>query len=160
MSSFISLPDTFDPLLHELKKKKRTSFQRTIVYYRTLEQCSKLYRLFRTGLGDGPSDTPARFRLVEMYTSCVDDEVKSQIIFSFSSDIYTGKSFTCAPDLESYIQETGRGGRDRKRSLSLLLPINKTRFCDRNMNKYQENMTLCRRDTLFADNVCVVMYVC
>ena len=46
--------------------------------------------------------------------------------------------------------------------------LNKTkRFCDRNMNKYQENMTLCRRDALFADIrhldwvlcVCVVMYV-
>ena len=85
MSSFISLPDTFDPLLHEL---------RTIVYCRTLEQCSKLYRLFRTGLGDSftePPDAPAslsRFRLVEMYTSCVDVDVKSQIILSFSSDIY------------------------------------------------------------------------
>ena len=90
MSSFISLPDTFDPLLHELKKK-RTSFPRTIVY---CEQCSKLYQLFRTGLGDGftePPDAPAslsRFRLVEMYTSCVDIEVKSQIILSFYSDIY------------------------------------------------------------------------
>ena len=178
MSSFISLPDTFDPLLHELRKK-RTSFPRTIVYCRTLEQCSKLYRLFRTGLGDGftePPDAPAslsRFRLVEMYTSCVDVEVKSQIILSFSSDIYPlriifatvafGMGLDCsdvrqiihlgAPDdLESYIQETGRGGRDGKPSLALLLPVNRTkRFCDRNMNKYQENMTLCRRDTLFAD---------
>ena len=93
MSSFISLPDTFDPLLHELRNK-RTSFPRTIVYCRTLEQCSKLYRLFRTGLGDGFTEPPdalaslSRFRLVEMYTNCVDVEVKSQIILSFSSDIY------------------------------------------------------------------------
>ena len=91
---------------------------------------------------------------MEMYTSCVDDEVKSQIIFSFSSDIYTGKSFTCAPDLES------PGNWTRRKGQKTFAPINKTRFCDRNMNKYQENMTLCRRDTLFADNVCVVMYVC
>ena len=172
MSSFISLPDMFDPLLHELKMK-RTSFPRKIVNCRTLEQCSILYRLFRTGLGDGPPDTPAslsRFRLVEMYTSCVDNEVKSQIILSFLSDIYPlriifatvvfGMELNCpdvrqiihlgAPDnLESHVQETRRGGRYRKPSLSLLLPINKT--CDRNMNKYQENMTLFRRDTLFAD---------
>ena len=65
---------------------------------------------------------------MEMYTSCVDVEVKSQIILSFSSDIYplriifaTVAGLDCsdvrqiihlgAPDdLESYSQETGRGG--------------------------------------------------
>ena len=85
---------------------------------------------------------------MEMYTSCVDVEVKSQIILSFSFDIYPlriifatvafGMGLDCsdvrqiihlgAPDdLESYIQETGRGGRDGKPSLALLLPVNRTK---------------------------------
>ena len=178
MSKFTSLPDTFHPLLRELQKK-RTSFPRTIVYCRTHEHCSKLYRLFRSGLGDGftePPDAPSslsKFRLVEMYTSCVDEEVKSQIVLSLSSDTYPlrivfatiafGMGLDCqnirqvyhlgAPDdLESYIQETGRGGRDGRPSLALLLVLNKTKqYCDKNMKNYQENTTVCRRDTLFAD---------
>ena len=78
----------------------------------------------------------------------MDVEVKSQIILSFSSDIYPlriifatvtfGMGLDCsdvrkiihlgAPgDLESYIQETGQGGRDGKPSLALLLPLNRTK---------------------------------
>ena len=108
-----------------------------------------------------------------MYTSCVDEEVKSQIVLSLSFDTYPlrivfatiafGMGLDCqnirqvyhlgAPDdLESYIQETGRGGRDGRPSLALLLVLNKTKqYCDKNMKKYQENTTVCRRDTLFAD---------
>ena len=91
-----------------------------------------------------PPDAPAtlsRFRFVKMYTSCEDDEVKLHIILSFSSDIYHlriifvtvafGIGLDCpnvrqiihldaSDDLEIYIRETRRGGRDRKPLLVLL----------------------------------------
>jgi len=93
VANFTSLAETFTPLLLELTKQ-RTSFPRTIIYCRTHEHCSKLYRFFKSGLKGGFTEPPnspttiSELRLVEMFTSCVDEEVKSQIIISFTSDGY------------------------------------------------------------------------
>ena len=92
-----------------------------------------------------PSDAPdlSRFKLVEMFTSCTDDGVKVQIISLFTSElplrivcatVAFGMGLDCtdvrqvihvgAPDdVESYIQETGRGGRDGNLSLATQLGI-------------------------------------
>ena len=113
----------------------------------------------------------SKYRLVEMYTSCTDEEVKSQIVRSFCSDspmriviatIAFGLGIDTpdvrqvvrlgAPeDMESYIQETGRGGRDGKPSLALLLVDSRNRYYNKHIKKYQENDTFCRRDMLFED---------
>ena len=75
-------------------------------------------------------------------------------------------------DIESYIQETGRAGRDGQLSLATLL-ITKERWqhADDNTKEYLENNDKCRRDFLFKDmdeyhhidiwvaSVCVVMFV-
>jgi len=53
-------------------------------------------------------------------------------------------------DLESYIQETGRVGRDGMQSVALLCKTNKEKHLDDNMIKYQSNETVCRRDLLFG----------
>ena len=96
-----------------------------------------------------------------MFTSCVDEEVESQIITSFTSDQYPlrlvvatvafGMGLDCpdvrqvihlgAPDeTESYIQETGLGGKDEKPSLALLFVIKRTsQFCDKSMKNYLDN---------------------
>ena len=63
---------------------------RLIIYCRRYEHCADLYTYFRDGLGKSftdPIDSPnlSRFRLVDMFTSCTDPEVKSQIIQSFTS---------------------------------------------------------------------------
>ena len=176
MANFTSLVDTFTPLLLDLIKQ-RTSFPRSIIYCRTHDYCSKLYRFFKSGLKGGFTEPPnspttvSELRLVEMFTSCVDEEVKSQIITSFTSDQYPlrlevatvafGMGLDCpdvrqvihlgAPDdTESYIQETGWGGRDGKPSLALLFVIKRTRqFCDKSMKNYLDNNIIYRKDILF-----------
>ena len=55
-------------------------------------------------------------------------------------------------DIESYIQETGRGGRDDRLSLGTLLVVNRNnQFRTKGMITYQKNNSLCRRDLLFQD---------
>ncbi len=89
VASYTSVSETFRPLLESLKVR-RTLMPRIIIYCRRYEQCAELYLFFRGGLGSSftdPVDAPdqSKFRLVEMFTSCTDQEVKSQIVSSFST---------------------------------------------------------------------------
>jgi len=55
-------------------------------------------------------------------------------------------------DIRSYIQETGRGGRDGNLSAAILLKVSKyNRYCQKDIQKYMKNSTKCRRDILFQD---------
>ena len=123
-----------------------------------------------------PADAPdhSGFRLVDMFTSCTDTDVKSDIIRSFTSldaslrivcaTVAFGLGIDCpnvhqvihwgAPDdVESYIQESGRAGRDGNASLALLLktavPKRPRHNIAKNMVTYQDNSKTCRRDLLF-----------
>ena len=178
LSKFVSIETSVGPLLEQIKKL-RVSMPRTIIYCRHYEDTSNLYQYFRAGLRlEGcfvePSDAPdlSRFRLVEMFTSCTDDDVKAQIISSFTSEsplrivcatVAFGMGSDCADvcqvihvgapdDVESYIQETGRGGRDGNLSLATLLVVNRNnQFRDKNIRNYQKNDSIYRRDFLFQD---------
>lgn len=173
---FTTIEKTFKPLLARLKRKK-SSMNRVLVYCRRHQDVSLLYTYFKHGLGidfTEPQDAPdlSRFRRVEMFTKCTDEEVKVQIVKSFSMEsplrvviatVAFGMGLDCpdvrqvvhlgAPDnTESYIQETGRGGRDGNLALATLLLIDKdNQFRTEGMLKYQRNGTVCRRDLLFED---------
>lgn len=178
VSKFVSVETSFGPLLEQIKKLG-VSLPRTIIYCRRYEDTSSLYQYLRAGLrlAGGfvePSDAPdlSRFRLVEMFTSFTDGDVKAQIIASFTSQsplrivcatVAFGMGLDCADvrqvihlgapdDVESYIQETGRGGRDSNLSLATLLVVNRNnQFRDKNIRNYQKNDSICRRDLLFQD---------
>lgn len=109
---------------------------------------------------------------MDMYTKSVDEAVKSQIVKSFSRnsplrvvcatvafgmgvdcpDVRQVVHFGAAKDIETYIQETGRGGRDGKPTLASLLVYRRVNHvCDKTILNYQKNNSICRRDILFRD---------
>jgi len=62
-----------------------------IIYCKRIEDCSDLYCFFKHGLGANftyPSDAPSelsKYRLVDVFTSVTDQEVKQQVIKSFGN---------------------------------------------------------------------------
>ena len=107
---------------------------------------------------------------MDMFLSCTDTIVKDSIIEMFTrsswfrvviATVAFGMGVDCpdvrqithvaAPtDVESYVQETGRGGCNGAPTLALLLSKRSPRPLTRLMKGYVENMTVCRRDYLFS----------
>ncbi len=72
----------FEPLATKLLKKQ-ASYPRTLIYCSSFADCSNVYSFFKTYLqkntaGTTLPDIPG-FRLVDMYMSCTDPEVKEKI---------------------------------------------------------------------------------
>ena len=156
--------DWFGWLVQELKERGEAA-ERIIIYCRTLAQCRDLYGFFEAEL-----DTECR--TFAMFHSETDAAVQADIVTSFSNPngqirvlfstiafgmgidvkgLYTVIHLGVPSDVESFLQESGRAGRDGAPSTSILL-IYKGMFKDSRVNsqmkEYVCNVTSCRRKAI------------
>ena len=135
--------------------------------------CSKLYTFFKVGLGSyfthppGAHTSIVESRLVDMYFKGTDPVVKEKIVTNFTTpsclrllictdafrmgidcfDVKMVIHYGVPGDVETYVQQVGRAGRDRPILLhSKRLMDN----CESSIVSYVKNTRLCRRECLFA----------
>ena len=162
-------------LLTENLKHLCLSFSKTLIFCRTIAECSLLYQTIRTKLGKDfthPCGYPDyhKFRLVEMYTRASSNDMKRKVLLSFMAvngtlriviattafgmgidcpDILNVVHYGPPANLEQYAQETGRAGRNGESATALLLYGNPGKNTQQDMINYGSNTTQCRRNALF-----------
>ena len=174
-------PDSIEEFAQSLAavlKDLCTEFPRLLIFCRKHDECSAMYQMLRMHMGSDFTEPPgaphlAKYRLADMYTKCTHPQVKEDIIKSFTSlhgtiriviaTIAFGMGLDCpnvrqvihwgpSSDVESFIQETGRGGRDGMLTSSLLLfGKNDMRYVSEAMQRYCHITDVCRRILLFQD---------
>ena len=175
VGEFVNVPTTFEQFAEKLAIEK-CSFPKTIIYGQTFSMCGDVYSFLHDKLGyefTVPSDAPdiPEFRLFDMFTSVTGCEHKTQILKLFKENtnlrvvvatVAFGMGVDCPDvrqvvhigppdDVSSYIQETGRAGRDGQLSIATVLKARVYHRVEDDMSSYVSNSCTCRRQLLFSD---------
>ena len=173
-----NIEENFATLVEEVRRR-RLSMDRTIIFCRTYDDSSHIYLFLRSRLGSEcvePIGAPdlAQFRLINMFTGCTHPSVKDTILENFCNPngplkiviatIAFGVGLDCphvrriihwgaSSDIEAYMQETGRAGRDGLSATAVLYTIKhpSNRFLDAQIKEYLKNKDECRCEVLFRD---------
>lgn len=171
-----SLKEFAKAIVQELKEKKAV-YPKTVIFARCYQDCTSLYLTVACGLKKDitfPQGYPnlLKYRLVSMYTRASTDEMKKKIMALFSQETCTLRviiattSFSMGIDIpdirqvihwnppaevEQYVQEIGRAGRDGKDSEATLMFDKANRYTTLAMKMYAECKTECRRKNLFGN---------
>ncbi|XP_022780469.1 Bloom syndrome protein homolog [Stylophora pistillata] len=136
--------DCFQWLADELKEKKEKTTI-TIVYCQTIKQCCLIYSVLKGMHGrelySNSADDPGHV-LLEMLHSCTPVKNKDTVLYAFQKEespvrvlvatiafvmgvdckgVHRTIHFGPSNNIEAYIQETGRSGRDGKQSVACLI---------------------------------------
>ena len=165
--------EAFQWLVEELGRLRR-ALPCVIVFCRSITTCSKLYKFFLTELRENSYEPPnskpcIKTRLFAMFHSRVDDQDKKTIMSSvkdgscrviFSTiafgmgvdiaDIHMIIHYGPSKDVDDYLQESGRGGRNGELSHAILYtyPGCTLGYVSPAMKKYVSNTDTCRRRLL------------
>ncbi|XP_078356447.1 bifunctional 3'-5' exonuclease/ATP-dependent helicase WRN-like [Oculina patagonica] len=162
-------------LVQELEEKQ-LACRKVLIYVRDFQRCGDIYQLFMHTLGEkaySPPGAPKTSlnRMVAMYYSGTSPAIKESVLASLSNPIgkvrviiatsalgmgidikglYRIISYGPPSDVESYIQELGRAGRDGLQSEALLMFHGRQlRLCSPEMLEYLDS-TGCRRNMLLS----------
>ena len=180
MDKQMSLKDVFAKLIVELQTTSCKT-ERTLIYCQTRKQCSLLFRMFEMNLGKKMYKGPAipLNRLVEMFHAGTPQSVKDHVIKNMTvtgshlrvliATVAFGMGVNCkevrhvihfgpSKNLEQYVQESGRAGRDGKVSTCTLLYNGLlATYCEKDMKEFLQS-DRCRRQELmrnFNNYVCI-----
>ena len=167
----------FKYVLKELQMR-RTLLPRIIIFCKFKSDVGRLYTYFQANMASDftePPGVPERIpdcRLVDMFFKGTDSNIKSQIIANFTkpsslriviSTVAFGMGINCPDvrliihlgvpsDIETYVQQVGRAGRDGVDSYAVLLYSPRLLSdCSDSIKKYAQNTATCRWDMLFND---------
>ena len=156
-------------------KRDRITYPKTIIFCRSYQDCIERYSEMIDSLGSHKTEPPAypnllQYRMVTMYTGASTVSMKKMVLSLFMQPnsvlrmLITTSAFSMgvdctnihqvihwgAPsDLEQYLQEIGRAGRDDKSSHALLVCGKRNYHVKQQMRNYYENKESCCRLKLF-----------
>ena len=118
--------------------EQRGEYNKTIIFYRTKKQCNSLYARFEQTMAPNSADN----RYFAKFHAQTDEDVKTEIVKDFKEEssrirvlfvmvafgmgmdvhsVHTVIQYGPPYDIEEYIQESGRAGRDGKPSISIIV---------------------------------------
>jgi len=141
----VTIEEVFSPVIEDVSLNSRNA-DRTIIFCQNVQDCFDIYQCFRMKLKPTmyyPPTAPqlSKYQLVDMFTSVTEESVKTNIIRNFTSpdgccrvvlgtisfgmgldspNVRKVLHWEPSADLESYVQESGRIGRDGQAATAML----------------------------------------